>query len=417
MFRSKAKGFTLIELVAALAISLLLTLVTSELVISYFRNTNEFISRTFGQSEVQVLSNHLKFHAENVVRISPPEDLLIAGDKLYGGVVNLTDSMKPPFCEVIYDGNVIRSGGIRLSSVVGRLRSETTLKTWSEVNWATDPIIVDLQVPAVTNSPTALSRVGEEIYVADSISLTRRRYQIRQVEDIVNSDKDPDGNTILDGGGNPILFSFRKVHVDMPKNYSGPNAPNPGVIFPSGAEIYGLTTNVYCKDLTTGDFQVFDEAKNSKKLLLASQFYEIRRIQIAFIPISVLRDRMAQSHVGYIDPFTSAKRLQGITNVLSGNPMNRLCIGAAAVGLQVKDRKQEGTSAQTSLMEQVPEGVSEDYFGPWTNLVLVDMSGNGSAINLTMLRSSYKSGVYQSTRLLQFRDFALDAPVACSVAD
>ncbi len=410
------KGFTIIEVLVAAVVSVILLLATTELTTGYFRESQTFLNKLMGQTQVRAVYTILQTQIENAVKLNPPEDLVAPSDGLYQGVANIAGGFKPNFCSLSMDGSAIVNGGFRVTYLRPGLQRETLASPWTEsVGGA---MIFNTPPGAAANSTIAKAREGQELVLIDSNGKSRRRYVIANVSPRPASNLDIAGNTRFDSNGVQIQFFYTDVTVRQPKNYGGTTTAQ-AVTFTAGSAAYGSSTEVVCLDSGTSNLVSYNEETDTKKVILNSGQFSIRQFRVAFITAAT-NALSATERVVTSNPIVQAdgstvvtvtQKLDGQTDVIStaNSKKGRDCVSKMAVMMSIKDLQSGKAERAMSTV-----GTNSDPVNQIVTWARTDPSGNTSGVAITFPRSNYESSLFQSARIYDLRDFENDIPISCS---
>lgn len=265
----KNEGFTLIELLIALGLSFIV--ISGALsIIYYFMSASKSLDSWSGaQNEMSIALRSIENDIRNVTRIDPSEDLQHMADGLYFGVSSVASGEEPSDCLNDVTGSVAR-----YTTLDRFLRSEKTMRSWSENKDANNSGVnneLRVSADATTNSLFRTDSKPTEVVLVDADRRYIRRYSVGSVVVSLNSIFDPyDDTPKTDINGNPILFNYAKVLLNLPKTLKNTNTARLTPVFISGSDVYAANTYFICLRKTDRSLVKINLMLNQTTTLLQS---------------------------------------------------------------------------------------------------------------------------------------------------
>lgn len=276
------KGFSLVELIFALGLSLLvsgISLVMMYQITTEGKKIDNWASAAFRTSETfNALENDIK----NTIALDPYEDFSSA-DYLYLGVTSIPPTKGPPTCENTSSFHVF--GMTRIQRL---LRGEKSFRLWSEVdNVNKNGSVDELRISAdnTTLSLFQASKFPKEIIIVDADRRYSRRYKVNSYTMKLNFNLDPnDDLPKLDTFGNPIVFNYASIFLQMPKSMDNFTNTTKTAAFISGSEVYASDTIVVCIEKGTGNLIKINTSDSTQRVLLPNPLdeYSIKSFNVSY---------------------------------------------------------------------------------------------------------------------------------------
>lgn len=239
------RGFSLIEVMLAMAISAIVVGMATYLIYGFFSQQRNLDVWSAGQIEMSMALRDVDGDIRNVVRLDPSENLDASGVENYYGLTSVSAADSPEPCL-----NDEASSVVRYTSLNRLKNSERLLRAWSE---QTDAGKVgsanELRLTSIPGMGALFEkdRVPREIVLVDADRRSIRRYAVVGETLHENVDADPyDDLPKKDAAGTPILFTYRSVLLKMPGDVRGAPVAAKTAVFITGSEAYASNTFFLC---------------------------------------------------------------------------------------------------------------------------------------------------------------------------
>lgn len=288
----RRQGFSLVELLVSVAISAMVVLAMSGLMVNFMQENSIFISRTSALSDQLRISQMISNDFKSIIRLRPSEDFLVANDLRYPGAMGF--SAAPPGCRFDKTGDVINTGALRATSIRKGLPAAIIYTRWNESEIATTPLVLEESTnleflnslnqlnASVTPTPGLL-----EIVLSTPDMDTKRRYAIVNWE-VRETNINPRTGTPEVIAGAERIFRMIELTLQRPLNANGTQLDIQPTEFSTDSELFLTQTGIYCIHDSSGDLVFQPEVSQGTlpppRVLVSNQNYEVRQAQFAYLP-------------------------------------------------------------------------------------------------------------------------------------
>ena len=255
------RGFSLIEVCAAMVGGMILTVLLASLLTEYLRESFKAEAGFLKQMNFVMQTRAIEKELRSTVGFNPPHDILELNDRLYRGVYVLAEGEVPAQCRVARTATdagapVHLFNAVRFTRPVTNIKPLKTVRVWSELdsNQGTADASRALLIEKLSSGDPFAAGFPVEILLEDVSSSSKRHYVVRQVQ-AVTSNLDPsDGLPKTDAGGNPIVFEYYQMFVDRPSLISNGSVFSQALTlgFAKGSLLTAVETVTFCTDATAG---------------------------------------------------------------------------------------------------------------------------------------------------------------------
>ncbi|MFZ4403105.1 MAG: PilW family protein [Pseudobdellovibrionaceae bacterium] len=260
------KGFTIIEVLIASALSMLVIYSILSLMLEAQTAVNKSGTEMGLKTEFDIQVNDLSKYIGNSVRLDPPENYT-GNDKKYHGIIAMQNAF-PTVCK--YDADPIAKTEtysiLRMTSLRKKFNPKRLLRSWQESSSGLVGPTHELRVSYVPGEdelhPVDATLAPKEVILFEADGYIVRRYKVAAIRKIANTDKDPfdDVDTRLNPDGTPRLYTYTAMDLEMPKNaLDEVQTPDATLRFLTNSMLYISDTEYLCVDT------------NKKKLIRTSQ--------------------------------------------------------------------------------------------------------------------------------------------------
>lgn len=260
-------GFSVIELLTAMSISIMVVATVTYLLYGFFAEQRNLDVWSGGQFEMSLALNNIEGDVRNVIRLDPTENLTSAGADEYFGLTSIPVGMEPPVCANDATGSVIR-----YTTLDRKQRPERVLRAWSEVVDVNETGPSHELRLSADNSDASMfgdSRSPKELVLVDADRRYIRRYKVSSHLMNLGGNLDPyDDLPKNDSFGNPIIYNFARVSLRSPSTVDSSPIPIKTSVFITGTEAYSSSTYYVCLRRSDRSLIKFDENTGADTVLL-----------------------------------------------------------------------------------------------------------------------------------------------------